>query len=88
MLITEKKIVKTMVKLDKDEKDVLREAYEILFCIQSAMTESYTSEMIGFSTGEVIERDELSRLRGVIDGLLSNNQWELKQGGNALFFSV
>lgn len=78
MLITEKKIIRTRVELDKDERDILREVNRILFCIQDMMTENDADEMISLSTGEVIERDELSRLRGIIGGLLSNNKWELK----------
>ena len=78
MLITEKKIVKTMVKLDKDEKDILRKANEILFYIQDMMAENNTSEMINLSIEEVIEHNELLRLRAVIGWLLFNDNWELK----------
>lgn len=78
MLITEKKIVKTMIKLDKDEKDVLRNANEILFCIQDMMAENNVSEMVNLSIGEVIEHNELLRLRAVLGWLLFNDNWELK----------
>lgn len=78
MLITEKKITRVIVKLDKNERDVLRDSIEILSCIQDMMIDKQASEMINLSTGEVIEREEFARLRGIINGLIDGGEWVLK----------
>lgn len=74
MNITEQTI--TSFKLSPEEKKALLTTYEIL----SEIGHKYNKYIAisNFNTGEIIEIDELPRVRGIVSAILEGDIWEAK----------
>ena len=79
MLVRErKKITRITTKLDDNEIAALNDVHSLIdFCI-AVLDENKAKEFISEVTGEVIERDELSRVLGIISGLEHCREWGLE----------
>lgn len=78
MLVTEKKITRVMVHLDNDEIICLEDSKDILEYLETILTENGAKEFVSTSTGEVIDMEDLLRLKGILSGLISCKEWILE----------
>lgn len=78
MLMTEKKMVRVIVKLDNEEKTAIETLDFVAESLIEVLEENQAKEMSSLITGEVIERSDLLRLRGILHGLARNTEWVLE----------
>ena len=79
MLITErKKTTKITTKLDDNEIAAFNDVYSLIDFFITVLDENKAKEFISEVTGEVIERDELLRVLGIISGLEHCREWVLE----------
>lgn len=78
MLIVEKKITKVIVGFDDKEIISLRDTYSMVDNLITTLDENKTKEFMNPMTGEIIDRNDLSRILGVISGLDSCGEWVLE----------
>ena len=74
MNITEQTI--TLFELSPEEEKALFTTYEILLEIGHRYNK-YRA-ISNFNTGEIIEIDELPRVRGIVSAILEEDIWEVK----------
>lgn len=57
-----------------------REALEIVYDLTCKLNESYgkDTDLISPNTGECISMNELLRVRGILDGLMTNRIWQVE----------
>lgn len=77
MLIVEKKITKVIVGLDDNEIASLNDVYSIADNLIITLDENNAEEFMNPTTGEIIDRDDLSRMLGIISGLKHCGEWVL-----------
>ena len=79
MLVTEKRMVKMQVEYDKKDYESLENTLDII----DFLIENFESDLIkgmgSIVTGEYISKVELYRVKGIINGLLTNTQWLLEE---------
>ena len=65
-------------KLSDDEVKILEAAYELIDVIHSALDEGET--IVSKDTGECITCEELSRVKGILSGLIENEgvEWDVE----------
>ena len=80
MLITEKTITVTnaVVKLDSNEIASLVDVHDIIDCYLLMLNDNDAEQMHSPLTGELIDRDDLRRVMGVISGLTHCREWVLE----------
>jgi hypothetical protein len=78
MFVTEKKITRVMVHLDSDEIVCLEDSKDILEYLEVILKENGAKEFVSTSTGEVIDMEDLLRLKGILSGLISCKEWILE----------
>lgn len=77
MLIKEKKIVRATIVLDEVEKDHLYWTRVVADCFLAELKDHKAKEMISLETGEVIERQDIERLIGILSAMGENSNWEI-----------
>jgi hypothetical protein len=77
MLIVEKKITKVIVGLDDNEIASFNDVYSIADDLITTLDENKATDFMNPATGEIIDRDDLSRILGVISGLKHCGEWVL-----------
>jgi hypothetical protein len=75
MTITTKKVIKT--ELNQHDKAALINTIAMLNDLRGA-AERYET-LMSVDTGEVIEMEELRRVQAILDGLLTQDLWEVIQ---------
>lgn len=78
MLVAEKKITRVITKLDDNEIASLNDVYTIADCFIEILDENKAKEFMNPMTGEIIDRNDLSRMLGVISGLNHCREWVLE----------
>ncbi len=80
MLVAEKKITVTnaVVKLDSNEIASLVDVHDIIDCYLLMLNDNDAEQMHSPLTGELIDRDDLRRVMGVISGLTHCREWVLE----------
>lgn len=78
MLVLEKKITTITTELDDDEIAAFNDVYNLIDFFIEVLDENKAKEFISEVTGEVIERDELIRVLGIISGLEHCREWGLE----------
>ena len=79
MLVTEReKITKITTELDDNEIAAFNDVCNLIDFFITMLDENKAKEFISEVTGEVIERDELSRVLGIISGLERGREWRLE----------
>lgn len=78
MLIVEKKVTRVIVGFDDKEMISLRDVYSMVDNLITTLDENKAEEFMNPMTGEIIDRNDLSRMLGVISGLDSNGEWVLE----------
>lgn len=78
MLVTEKKITRVITKLDGNEITALNDVHFLADCFITTLNENEAKEFMNPATGEVIDRDDLMRMCGIISGLKFCGEWILE----------
>ena len=79
MLVTErKKITKITTKLDDNEIAAFNDVYSLIDFFITVLDKNKAKEFISEVTGEVISRDDLLRVLGIISGLERCREWGLE----------
>ena len=78
MLIVEKKVTRVIVDFDDKEMISLRDVYSMVDNLITTLDENKAKEFMNPMTGEIIDRNDLSRMLGVISGLDSCGEWVLE----------
>ena len=78
MLVAEKKITRVITKLDDDEITTLNNTDFLVDCFIAILDENKAKEFMNPATGEVIDRDDLMRMSGIISGLNHCKEWILE----------
>lgn len=78
MLIEEKRIVKIKVGYDKKEYESLEKTLNIIDCLIADFEDNSAKGMGSIATGEYISKMDLYRVKGIVDGLLTNTEWLLE----------
>lgn len=66
------KIISTL-EMEDEEKEILTNAYFILEKLRDSFSES--AVLFSNATGEIIENEELTRVLGILSGLIENKEW-------------
>jgi adenylate cyclase class IV len=78
MLMTEKEMVRVRVQLDDMEKEALELVDMIAESMFGVLTDHNKKIYFSTSTGEIIDSDDLLRLRGIIQGMAHCREWVLE----------
>ena len=80
MLVTEKTITirKATVQLDDWEIASLNDVNALALCYLDMLEQNDAEQMFNPATGELIDKSDLYRLRGIISGLIHCRNWELE----------
>lgn len=78
MLITEKRMVRTTVSVDPGECYAIEVVDAIAETLFQMLEDNKKLEMTSPATGEVIDKQDLQRLRGVLQGISHCREWVLK----------
>ena len=78
MLVTEKKITRVRVGLDDNEIASLNDVYSMADCFIETLDENKAKMFMNPATGEIIDRDDLMRMCGIISGLNHCREWVLE----------
>ena len=78
MLITEHKTVKATVNLDPAEQYAIEVVDFIAESVLKMLEENKKATMSNLATGEVIDKEDLQRLRGILQGISYCTAWELE----------
>jgi len=80
MLVAEKTIIirKSTVQLDDWEIASLNDVNALTLCYLDMLEQNDATQMVNPATGELIEYDDLLRLRGVLGGLIHCREWVLE----------
>ena len=77
MNLTFEKIETMTLNFYEEELAALNIVEEVLYKLQIQLAIK-GKEMVAIETGEVINSNEIARARGVLDGLMNNVAWGLK----------
>ena len=75
MTITAKKVIKT--ELNQDERETIIHAICLLNELISNVDRTET--LMSVDTGETFDMEELHRMRAILDGLLTQDLWEVTE---------
>lgn len=78
MLITEKRMVRTTVSVDPGECYAIEVVDSIAEGLFKMLEDNKKLEMVSPATGEVIDKEDLKRLRGVLQGISHCREWVLE----------
>lgn len=78
MKITEKITVRTTVDIDPAEQYAIEVVDFIAEKLFETLEDNKKIEMLSPATGEVIDKEDLKRLRGVLQGISHCREWVLK----------
>lgn len=80
MLVAEKTVTirKATVQLDDWEMASLNDVNALILCYTDVLEQNDATQMVNPATGELIEYDDLLRLRGVLGGLIHCREWVLE----------
>ena len=78
MLVTEKKITRVRVGLDDNEIASLNGVYSMADCFIEILDENKAKMFMNPATGEIIDKEDLKRLRGVLQGISHCREWVLE----------
>ena len=80
MLATEKTItIKTVrIKHDANEVEKLNDVSNLMACYLDILDDNKMDAFVSPITGEMIDRNDLLRVRGVIHGMIDCRNWELE----------
>ena len=78
MLITEKKTIRATVNIDPGEQYAIEVVDFIAEGLLKMLEEDEKTTMSNLVTGEVIDKEDLQRLRGILQGIGYCTAWELE----------
>ena len=78
MKITEKRTVRTTVDIDPAEQYAIEVVDFIAEKLLKMLEDNKKLEMVNLATGEVIDKEDLKRLRGVLQGISHCREWVLE----------
>ena len=80
MLVAEKTVTirKATVQLDDWEMASLNDVNALALCYTDVLEQNDATQMVNPATGELIEYNDLLRLRGVLGGLIHCREWVLE----------
>jgi hypothetical protein len=78
MLITEKRTVRTTVNIDPAEQYAIEVVDFIAESLFEMLEDNKKLEMTSPATGEVIDKHDLQRVRGVLQGISHCKEWVLE----------
>lgn len=78
MLIKEERTVRTTINIDTEEKYAVEVVDVMAETLLERLEENKKLEMISPATGEIIDKEDLRRLRGVLSGLVHCKEWVLE----------
>ena len=78
MLITEKRTVRTTVNIDPAEQYAVEVVDFIAESLFEMLEDNKKLEMVSPATGEIIDKEDLKRLRGVLQGISHCKEWVLE----------
>lgn len=64
------------ISMYSDERECFKTVYNSINDLLHYLEKRGVTRMVCTDTGELIEMDELIRVRGIIDGIIRRNQWE------------
>lgn len=78
MLITEKKITRVVTRMDDNEIAALNDVYAIADYFIEILDDNKAEWFMNPATGEIIDKDDLMRMCGIISGLNHCREWVLE----------
>ena len=78
MLITEKRTVRATVTIDPAEQYAIEVVDSIAESLLEMRADNKKTEMMNFATGEIVDTDDLQRLRGILQGISHCREWVLE----------
>ena len=78
MLITEKRTVRTTVNIDPAEQYAIEVVDFIAESLFEMLEDNKKLEMVSPATGEIIDKEDLKRIRGVLQGISHCREWVLE----------
>lgn len=75
MLASTEKITKLNICLSEHEEESMKCVMEVLAFLQELLVIEKSNTIISTTTGEEIDLHEIARTRGILDGLLCNEEW-------------
>ena len=78
MLITEKRMVRTTISVDLDECYAIEVVTAIAENLFDMLEENKKLEMVNPATGEIIDKQDLKRVYGILHGIRNCREWVLE----------
>ena len=80
MLVKERVVAITKVRIghDADEVNKLNDVSNLIACYLDILDDNKMDAFVSPFTGEMIDRNDLLRVRGVIHGMIDCRNWELE----------
>ena len=78
MLITEKRMVRTTISVDLDECYAIEVVTDIAENLFDMLEENKKLEMVNPATGEIIDKQDLKRVYGILHGIRNCREWVLE----------
>ena len=64
------------ISMYNDEQECFKRVYDSISELYSYLDKRGVTRMVCSDTAELIEVDELLRVRGILDGIIRRNHWE------------
>ena len=78
MLITEKRMVRTTISVDPGECYAIEVVTAIAENLFDMLEENKKLEMVNPATGEIIDKQDLKRVYGILHGIRNYREWVLE----------
>lgn len=78
MLITEKRTVRATVTITPTEQSAIEVVDFVAENLLEMLADNKKTEMMNFATGEIVDTDDLQRLRGILQGVSHCREWVLE----------
>lgn len=78
MLITEKRMVRTTISVDPGECYAIEVVTAIAENLFDMLEENKKLEMVNPATGEIIDKQDLKRVYGILHGIRNCREWVLE----------
>ena len=75
MLIEEKRIMKMILEYEEEDFESLKNTLDIINFLIENFESGLVKEIYSSVTGESINRFDLYKVKGIINGLLTNREW-------------
>lgn len=75
MLVEEKRIMKLILEYEEEDLESLKNTLNIIDFLIENFQSSLVKEIYNEVTGECINRFDLYKVTGIINGLLTNREW-------------